>query len=990
MGSHWSQYELLALIPLRRLTAYRYPPTKNYSLIDFVKKEVFPLDLNENEEEQLRQQFDVKKTLWILDGYDEIIQNIPSHLQPLVEQLLKTPCHIITSRPYLNTLSSNVQMEIIGFTDENIQNYIQNFFHQINDELDDAFLKSEKLLNFLQSNPSIWGVAHIPVNLELICSLWSSRDWSETKQLTMTRLYTMMIEWLCRRYLAAQGIAIQKLSTSQIYERCQNELAFLDSLAFSAMESNTIIIRPVLLKKASNEAKISSEDYSHILNMGILKSVNKNKIASQIETDKDHYFVHLSFQEYFAAKYLINALKGSRAEKSIEFIRHHKYNQRYTLLFSFAAGLLNEEDAKSCSDIFWGTLLGPPVDLVGIRHIQLVIACLEETDDISNLSRCSALLKWIANCLKYSFITENQMICHHLLQSLQRSQSIACDEAVVNVLIDFLQHDDVKRKVKMLLFISKLKITNPSRALIKWVTSTLDDKNEKVREYAYYTLGEIGEKIATIEIISKLVRAAEDESELVRRYACRALGTIGEKARTHEVIDKLVRAVDDPSRDVRAYACEALGKINHKAGTNEVIDKLVRTVRDRSGNVRGYACAALGEICENTGTNEVISELVCCLGDQNEMVRRYAQRSLEKMGEKAATNRVISKLMRDLENQSECVRRCACRALGQIGEKAATNEVISRLVIALEDQNEWIRASACEALGKIGEKAGTNEVINKLIIALEDQSKFVRASACETLGKIDEKSGTNEVISKLVGALDDQSEWVRECACKVLGKIGEKAATNELIDELVNALENESESVRRYACEALGKIGEKAATNEVIGKLLSTLEDQSEFVRASACDAVEKIGGKAGTDEMITKLVSIVNSDQLGSHQSAKIFRNIISSSLAIKQLDSKVIVQLFLCNDVSKHLKNISENDLINIFCETENLDWLSALIRLALLKGTAVIVIEDKVVVYGKEEKFELLLKSRQLCERLVEAFTDQKKQWHLHFEMPPKTLQ
>ena len=1095
MGLHWSEYELVALIPLRRLTAHRYPPTNNYSLIDFVKKEVFPLDLNEKEDEQLRQQFDVRKTLWILDGYDEIVQNIPPHLQRLLDQLLKTPYHIITSRPYLNTLSYYVQMEIIGFTDENIQNYIQNFFHQINDELDDAFLKSEKLLRFLQSNPSIWGVAHIPVNLELICSLWSSKDWSETKQLTMTSLYTMMIEWLCRRYLGAHGTAIQKLSTSQIYESCQNELAFLESLAFSAMESNTILIRPVLLKKASNEAKITSEDYSHILNMGILKSVNKNKIASQIETEKDHYFVHLSFEEYLAAKYLVNALKGSRAEKGITFIQHHKYNQRYTLLFSFAAGLLSEEDAKSCSDIFWHTLLSPPVDLVGIRRMQLVIACLEETNDISNLSLCSALLKWIANCLKYSFITQNQMICHYLSQSLQRSQSIACSEAVVNVLLDFLQHGDVERKVKILLFIPKLKITNPSRALIKSLTCTLDDKNEKVREYAYYTLGEIGDKIATVEIINKLARAIEDESELVRRYACEALGKIGETARMHEVIDKLVRAVDDPSRDVRAYACEALGKINRKAGTNKVIDKLVRAVEDRSGNVRGYACAALGEICENAGMNQVIIGLVCGLGDHNEMVRRYAQRSLEKIGAKAAMHEVISELMSALGSQNECVRRRACRALGQIGEKVVISEMISRLLITLEDQNESVKASACQALGNIGEKAGTNEVINKLIVVLEDQSKwvrecaweslakigakaetnevvnklmsglrdqsemvrryafraighigekagtnevisklasaledqselvrryacealgkigekagtnevisklmsiledqseFVRVSACETLGKIGEKSWTNEMISKLAGALHDQSEWVKESVLKVLGKIGEKAATNELIDELVNALENESESVREYACKALEKIGEKAATKEVVGKLLRTLEDQSEFVKVSACDAVGKMGGKAGTDEMITKLVSMVNSDQLGSHQSAKIFRNIIRSSMAIKQLDSKVIVQLFLCSDVSKHLKNVSENDLINIFCETENIDWLTALIRLALQKGTAVIVIEDKVIVYGEDEKYELLLKNRQLCERLVEAFTDQTKQWHLHFEMPPENLQ
>jgi hypothetical protein len=198
-GSYWSHYELLALIPLRRLTADRYPPNKTYSLVDLIKEEVFQYDLSEKDERLLQKQFDANKTLWILDGYDEIVQNVPPHLKYLFEQLLQTPNHIITSRPYMNTLSYDVQMEVTGFTDENIMKYVEQFFDQMKNELDDATIKSQRLLHFLRINSSIWGVAHIPVNLELICSVWSNEDWPEIEQLTMTTLYTMMTEWLCRR-----------------------------------------------------------------------------------------------------------------------------------------------------------------------------------------------------------------------------------------------------------------------------------------------------------------------------------------------------------------------------------------------------------------------------------------------------------------------------------------------------------------------------------------------------------------------------------------------------------------------------------------------------------------------------------------------------------------------------------------------------------------------------------------------------------------------
>ena len=59
-------------------------------------------------------------------------------------------------------------------------------------------------------------------------------------------------------------------------------------------------------------------------------------------------------------------------------------------------------------------------------------------------------------------------------------------------------------------------------------------------------------------------------------------GQIGEKAATNEVITKLVSALGDQSEDVRMSACEALGQIGEKAATNEVITKLASALGDQS------------------------------------------------------------------------------------------------------------------------------------------------------------------------------------------------------------------------------------------------------------------------------------------------------------------------------------------------------------------------------------------------------------------------
>ena len=170
----WPEYDLVVLFSLRLLTKELYPPSSSgsYSLIDVVEREYFSHGLCEKEKEILANQLSRLKVLWLLDGYDEIVQNVPSHLECLFEQMLKSPHHIITSRPYSNTLSNRVQMEITGFTDENISQYVTQFFNQIQEELDDTSSQAQKCLEFLKVNSRVWGIAHIPVNLEVICSIW--------------------------------------------------------------------------------------------------------------------------------------------------------------------------------------------------------------------------------------------------------------------------------------------------------------------------------------------------------------------------------------------------------------------------------------------------------------------------------------------------------------------------------------------------------------------------------------------------------------------------------------------------------------------------------------------------------------------------------------------------------------------------------------------------------------------------------------------------
>ncbi|CAF1547709.1 unnamed protein product, partial [Didymodactylos carnosus] len=134
----WPQYELVVLIPLRHVTEIRYPKGKEYSLIDLVRKEYFLCDELSTADTRLFEELCKDgQVLWLLDGYDEFVQNIPDYLQDLIDQV-RTQHHILTSRQYLITLPYNVQLEIIGFTDDNITKYVEQFFDQLKDEISNA------------------------------------------------------------------------------------------------------------------------------------------------------------------------------------------------------------------------------------------------------------------------------------------------------------------------------------------------------------------------------------------------------------------------------------------------------------------------------------------------------------------------------------------------------------------------------------------------------------------------------------------------------------------------------------------------------------------------------------------------------------------------------------------------------------------------------------------------------------------------------------
>ncbi|CAF2072975.1 unnamed protein product [Rotaria magnacalcarata] len=858
-----SEYQLVVLIRLRKLTENRYPPG-TYSLADLLKKEYFPFeDLSYEAIQSFTGMCNKHQVLWILDGYDEFSKSSPEQLRDVFECIYRTQHHILTSRPYAIELRYDVKLEIVGFTNDDIPKYIDQFFNQLKPDIQNVTVESKKLLRFLESNSNIWGISHIPVNLELICSLWTDPHWSKTTALTMTTLYDNIIEWLCRRHMARNKINHGEMSKQAVYKHFDGELQLLELLAFRAMEYNIILFTSTFLEEIEAELACPLSDYSNLFNIGILKSYEDNSIGTAKQMKKQHYFIHLSFQEHFAARHLLRLLKGTAKQNAVNFIKNNRYDHRFHFVFTFGSGLLAHIPYRSCLELFWSTIQEEPADLIGITAIRLTIACIDELLPHDVFPQRTQHLKSISDWIKFCSQQHSPAIREQLVQSLNQTNYLLKNSFIQNTLVTILEQDQLDDPEYIIWFVSALCITEPSENLISKVAAYLKHPKQSVRVAACYTLESMGEKAATPEVIAALINVTLDEHANVRAAAYQAFGGMGDRGATSEVITTMLNGIEDEDVNAASAACTALGSMGTKTATPAVVDAQLSKLRnDGVGFFRAVA-DAWANMWEKTSADEVIAAVLKAVRDPDENVRAVASRVFGRIGERAATPQVIATMLEALRDGDWYDRQAACEALHGIGEKAATPEVIDALLHTIDDKDENVRTTACRTLGNIGENAAAPEVIAALVHAMQDTCGVVRQAACESFGRMEEKAVTDQAIAAVVDAMEDTDESVRSTARDILAQMSEKGAMPKVIAALVHTIDDKDENVRTTACITLGNMGEKAATSEVIDTMLKAIGDENMAVVAAACTALGNMGAKAATPVVIeAQLSAIRNGDE--------------------------------------------------------------------------------------------------------------------------------
>ena len=227
----------------------------------------------------------------VLDGYDEMPEKHENHfiVEGIIGRQKLTKCGIIiTSRPAAAIHFHNIvncRVEVLGFTEEDWQSFIQDALMDKND-------KTEKILKYFESNPSLNALCYIPLNMSILLCL--IQEGIEALPKTQTILYQKFIIMTIIHFLKKHCLKFSTTITSlddlpHPYDQVVKELS---QFAFLALQRDQLVF--TLAEVKAVYCNLTPNNWNVL---ELLKSAQYFKGKDGCD-HKTFHFLHYSIQEY--------------------------------------------------------------------------------------------------------------------------------------------------------------------------------------------------------------------------------------------------------------------------------------------------------------------------------------------------------------------------------------------------------------------------------------------------------------------------------------------------------------------------------------------------------------------------------------------------------------------------------------------------------------------------------------------------------------------
>jgi len=248
--------------------------------------------------------------VFLLDGFDECPKKITFLYDLIRGKNLPKATVIVTSRPTALTSLFVKKVEILGFAEEQRNQYIE------------MSLSSKKskiiLLDYLYKNPIINSICYIPLCLAILMYLF--KEGSLPKTLTeMNKLF--IIHTVCH-HIGKKGGTISG-GFSDIGDLPEGVLAIihkLSKLAYVGLRKNKLVFTKAEVKNICPEI-VSNKEASN--GYGLLSSVKHRPQSGAAGHAISFNFLHLTIQEYLAAYFVSNLPPDQQPVEIKEFWTDH-------------------------------------------------------------------------------------------------------------------------------------------------------------------------------------------------------------------------------------------------------------------------------------------------------------------------------------------------------------------------------------------------------------------------------------------------------------------------------------------------------------------------------------------------------------------------------------------------------------------------------------------------------------------------------------------
>lgn len=274
----------------------------------------------------------------LFDGLDEVSQEANQHgiiqeIKDFSDKYGKNQfiisCRVAAYNRWFERFSD---VEMADFNEAQIEQFIRNWFHAEPEVGKECWEK-------LQKSPQLKELASVPLLLTLLCIVYNR---SNNFPPNRANLYEEAIDALLRDWDATR-----RISRDDVYKQLSitRKKSMFARIAWGTFTENMYFVPERILTKQIEKyiehlPGFKPEELD-VDSQAVLKSIEAQHGIFVERAKKVHSFAHLTFQEYFTAKYIVDNAREGTLER---LVNEHLYDDKWKEVFLLTAGMLDNAE----------------------------------------------------------------------------------------------------------------------------------------------------------------------------------------------------------------------------------------------------------------------------------------------------------------------------------------------------------------------------------------------------------------------------------------------------------------------------------------------------------------------------------------------------------------------------------------------------------------------------------------------------------------------